>query len=136
MDKFIFFFFFYKDWVANKTKQQQKTVWELNFIGFKKMTMDIILELLNPKCLSVPKQDSNSNPSLFLFYIYLGYHTDLLYRTIMRIHQLKNAKHIKTKKAYNMYLYLQLTNELSLLHHNANHYVNYLKYCKFFYSHK
>lgn len=102
------------------------------------MTMDIILGLLKPKCLSVPKHDSNSNPFLFLLYIYLGYHTDLLYRTIMRINQLKNAKHIKIKKAYNMYLYLQLTNEpneLSLLYHNANHYVNYLKYCKFF-SHK
>lgn len=125
--------------MANKTKQQQKNCLRIKFhwafpisLRFKKMTMDVILGLLKPKCLSVPKQDSNSNPFLFLFYIYLGCHTDLLYRTIMRINQLKNAKHIKMKKAYNMYLYLQLTNELSLLYHNANHYVNYLKYCKCF----
>lgn len=67
----------------------------------KKMSMDIILGLLK---LSISTKQDSLIPFPFPLYIYPGSSTDLLYRTNMRTNQLKNAKHTKMKKAYNMYM--------------------------------
>lgn len=66
------------------------------------MSIDKILGLLKPNCQHSRKIDTQL-PFLFSFTYTWDDNTDLLYRTIMRINQLKNVKHIQSKRDYNTY---------------------------------
>lgn len=103
MTKFISFCFFYKDWVEIKCKQakqfENKILLALsNQPKVKKTSMDKIPGLLTPIC-QYPSKTPTQLHFLFSFTYTWDSNTDLLYRTIMRIHQLKNAKHNEMKRA-------------------------------------
>lgn len=66
------------------------------------MSVNKILGLLNPNCQYLSKTQTQL-PFLSSFTYTLDNNTDLLYKAIMRINQLENAKHIRDKESLYMY---------------------------------